>query len=110
VKNPTLIVFFLLLLAILIYIFFFVTYQPTDLHYPVEKPRLCEDGEQKDCAIGECPGTSTCKNGVWGVCKWKKICEPGSVVACIEYGCAQGSKQCNECGTGYGPCTVVAKK
>lgn len=108
-KSPGIILFFIFLFAIIAYIVFFASAQPLELHYPVEKPPICEDGQKKSCMVDNCTGTSICEDNSWSVCSWERVCDPGSRIACVENGCAIGYRECNECGTGYSPCPVVAK-
>jgi hypothetical protein len=104
VKSPVIIIFFVLLFGILLYTFLYVAGTGEELHYPVESEPACEENDTRSCSVGECTGISTCRNGGWGGCKLEMICQPGEKVACTEAGCAQGFKECNSCGTGYGPC------
>lgn len=64
----------------------------------------CTEGQIKACSLGNCSGTSLCVGGSWGGCRWERICPPGSRLPCINNSCVYALKECNECGTGYGPC------
>ena len=68
------------------------------------KTYVCQNGETRECIVDSCIGVSTCNNAKWSMCIWDRICEPGSRIACTEYGCTKGFKECNACGTGYGEC------
>ncbi len=103
-KNFALVSFFALLSAILIYTFFFATGGRADLQYPVEEAAVCKEGLTQHCMVGNCSGLSACRNGRWTACRWEMVCEPGSRASCIEGGCVKGYKECDECGTSYGPC------
>ncbi|MBD3210331.1 hypothetical protein GF318_03030 [Candidatus Micrarchaeota archaeon] len=74
-----------------------------ELEYEAEYP-ACTEGATQHCCIGNCSGKSTCVNGKWGPCKLDIVCRPGETVPCLERGCVTGHKECNECGTAYGPC------
>jgi hypothetical protein len=103
IKNPVVLFLLALLLAILCYIIY-ASYRPqvSIIDTPIEK--ICEDNQTHACTSGSCNGTSTCVDNSWSSCTWEKICVPGSRAMCIEDGCAYAVKECNECGTGYGPC------
>lgn len=103
-KSPILILFFIILLGILAYVILFATSTRVDLHYPVEVGQGCEDGTIKSCSVGNCTGKSACSGGSWGACKLNLVCEPGSRISCSEVGCVYGFRECDECGSGYGPC------
>jgi len=66
---------------------------------------LCMSGQTRQCAAGNCTGTSVCVDGSWSGCTWKQACVPGTAVPCLSDGCPQGLKRCNPCGTGYLPCS-----
>lgn len=66
--------------------------------------RYCHDGDVMACAVGECSGSATCVDGVWGGCRWERVCLPGTTQICTDQLCPSGVKECNQCGTGYGPC------
>jgi len=67
----------------------------------------CELNETKECTTEKgCDGTQKCEYYEWGPCyKNKIICIPGSKAGCAITPCIAGTKTCNPCGTGYGPCT-----
>ncbi len=67
----------------------------------------CTDGLTQYCRVGNCSGTSTCVGGIWGGCKWERVCVPGSKATCLKSSCPYALKECNECGTGYGPCLAA---
>ncbi len=67
-------------------------------------PRPCESGEARACAVGNCTGISVCVEGTWGGCKWQQSCQPGGKETCLSESCPYGFRECNECGTGFGPC------
>ena len=67
-------------------------------------PSLCFHGDRKPCTAGACEGTAICINGVWAGCTWEKTCVPGSRLPCTNALCLYAVKECNSCGTGYGPC------
>jgi hypothetical protein len=104
VKNPLILFLFLLLVAILAYTILFVNGRRVDLHYPVDVPEACSENLTKSCSVGNCTGVSTCRGGNWGSCKLDLVCEPGSRISCSEVGCVYGFRECDECGSGYGPC------
>ncbi len=103
-KSPILILFFIILFALLAYVVIFSSIKRVDLHYPIETGDLCEENGTKSCTVGNCTGISTCSGGNWGGCKLDLVCEPGSRIACSEVGCVYGFRECDECGSGYGPC------
>lgn len=106
IKNPAPLLIIAGLVVVIAYVSFFAVSGTVDLHYPVENGQegYCVEGQTRDCAVGACNGTSTCVNSRWGGCKWKTLCTPGTKAPCLEHGCAYAYKECNECGTGYGPC------
>ena len=103
-KSPILILFFIILLGILAYIVLFATSARVDLHYPSEAGGLCQENITRTCQVGNCTGLSLCRGGKWGACKLEFVCEPGSRVSCSDVGCVYGFRECDECGSGYGPC------
>jgi hypothetical protein len=64
----------------------------------------CRDGLTKYCTAGNCSGISVCVGGMWGGCRWEQSCTPGSTIPCLSQSCPYAVKECNGCGTGYGPC------
>ncbi len=93
------------LLLVIVYALFFAPTITIGLHYPVEGGQeTCTEGQTQSCRVGACTGISTCTGGSWGGCKWKTVCTPGTKAPCTLQGCAYAYKECNECGTGYGPC------
>jgi hypothetical protein len=64
----------------------------------------CKDGLTQYCKVGNCSGLSTCVGGAWGGCKWERVCTSGSKAPCLKNNCPYALKECNECGTGFGPC------
>jgi hypothetical protein len=104
VKNPVVLLFLLFLFAILAYTFLYISGGRVDLHYPTKAAEGCTENASRQCNIGNCSGSSLCHGGAWGVCKLKLVCEPGSRVSCSEAGCVYGFRECDECGSGYGPC------
>lgn len=105
IKNLPILFLFLILVLLLIYSFTFL-FSPKLEEVSNEVEKLCEENQTRNCTLGSCVGTSTCTNDMWSPCRWEKICIPGSRAMCIENSCAKGVKECNECGTGYGPCTL----
>ncbi|MEW6036121.1 MAG: hypothetical protein AB1529_05900 [Candidatus Micrarchaeota archaeon] len=71
------------------------------------KPSVCRDGQTQYCSSGGCSGASTCIGGVWSGCKWEQVCTPGSRVPCTKEGCFYAVRECNACGSAWGPCTGV---
>jgi hypothetical protein len=67
-------------------------------------PAACAEDQSRQCFVGNCSGVSTCINGAWSGCRWERVCTPGSRSTCLKDGCAYAVKECNGCGTGYGPC------
>jgi len=75
--------------------------------YPIlAKVKECEAGETRDCLTHDgCDGTQRCVDYEWTPCKKNRmVCRPGQRKACAYTPCKVGHKECNECGTGYGPC------
>jgi len=107
-KNPLPLVFLFLLILTLAYIVY-VVFVPEAVSVPGDTHRAlyCTDGERRACTAGSCSGISTCVGGSWGGCDWQKVCEPGSRELCIKDGCAYALKECDECGTSWGPCQGV---
>ncbi len=68
----------------------------------------CIDGQTQYCRLGNCSGISACIGGAWTGCRWERVCEPGSRVPCLKNNCPYALKECDECGTGYGPCMAAA--
>jgi len=64
----------------------------------------CHDGDIMACAVGPCNGLASCIGGVWSGCRWERVCMPGSTKICQDQLCPSGIRECNQCGTGYGPC------
>lgn len=64
----------------------------------------CTDGQTAPCSIGECTGIKTCRGGMFGTCKWDIVCASGTRVSCLNNSCVYAYKECNSCGSGYGPC------
>lgn len=105
-KNP-LPLALLALLALALAAILFLFYNPAGAQPQQNESALqagCTDGQTKACSVGECGGTSTCVNGRWWVCRWETVCTPGSRIPCLNGGCAYAVRECNSCGTGYGPC------
>ncbi|NYZ73913.1 hypothetical protein H0O00_02110 [Candidatus Micrarchaeota archaeon] len=65
---------------------------------------LCTHGDTKPCTTGPCNGTAICINGIWSSCRWEKVCVPGTRLSCTKLSCFYAVRECNQCGTGYGPC------
>jgi len=66
----------------------------------------CLDGQAMSCTIGECSGIKTCQGGAFGTCKWDIVCASGTRISCLNNSCVYAYKECNSCGSGYGPCIV----
>lgn len=96
--------FFIGVLFLIIIISFLIKPQPIEFDYEPEEEQECGGGDVQECFVGNCSGTSTCVNGEWSVCNLDMVCTPGDRVPCVEGGCVNGYKECDECGTGYGPC------
>ncbi len=77
---------------------------PTAAVTPHPDQPACKDGQTQYCTLGNCTGFSTCIGGYWGGCRWDRTCTPGSRTPCLKDNCPYAIKECNECGTGYGPC------
>ena len=72
----------------------------------IVRAKECDGKEKRACTLSGCPGTQTCYNGVYGSCVLpKRVCVPGRSIGCSSDSCKFGYMKCNECGTGYGPCT-----
>ena len=111
IKNPLPLLIIAVLAVVAVYGFFFISPKAVSLHYPVDEgPVLCVEGQTKGCTVGPCDGLSTCLNGRWGPCRWETVCTPGTEAPCTQNGCAYAYKECNECGTGYGPCEEYAEE
>jgi len=67
----------------------------------------CHEGDTKQCTLESCSGFSTCHGGSWGVCRWKVVCAPYSKASCLNNSCVYGYKECDGCGSGYGPCITT---
>jgi hypothetical protein len=96
------------ILIVLVILYLIPALQPgTAISHPGsegEQSSSCTDGQRRYCSAGDCSGVSVCVGGMWGGCRWDQVCTPGSAVPCISGSCPQGVKECNSCGTGYGPC------
>lgn len=91
------------LFIILIVSFLFIRPRPAELEYGEEEP-LCIENQTKECLVGNCTGASTCTGGGWGPCRLELVCTPGETVPCLDGPCVCGYKECNECGSAFGPC------
>ncbi len=111
IRNPLPLLIIAALAVIAAYTFFFVSAPAVNLHYPSEDKaeRLCSEGQIRNCTVGGCTGVSTCASGRWGGCKWEMVCTPGIRAPCLNNSCVYAYKECNECGTGYGPCEAAEK-
>jgi len=81
----------------------FGIFPKSQIHYTSE----CNIGDVRNCTTPSgCAGTQTCITGEWSACSVKQICEPGTVKPCSihNYGCIDGIKVCNICGTGFSEC------
>ncbi|MFH0737840.1 MAG: hypothetical protein V1827_04235 [Candidatus Micrarchaeota archaeon] len=104
-KNPLPLAFLSILIIILSYILYLAFFpQEVDVIGDSHRALYCTDGEKRACTIGACSGISACSGGAWGGCSWERICEPGSRELCIQDGCAYALKECDGCGTSWGPC------
>ena len=98
-------IFVAAVLFVIVYSFFLAQPKTITLEYEVEE-KICEEGETRSCTVDACAGLSKCVHGRWGVCKLDIVCVPGDRIPCVEGGpCACGYRECNDCGTAYGPCT-----
>ncbi|MCX8195236.1 MAG: hypothetical protein N3G22_03990 [Candidatus Micrarchaeota archaeon] len=67
--------------------------------------RQCRENENRSCMVGRCPGFQTCQQGRLSPCILpQKVCVPGEKRGCTINACQFGKMECNECGTGFGPC------
>ncbi|MDD5171811.1 MAG: hypothetical protein PHF60_02130 [Candidatus ainarchaeum sp.] len=106
-KPTNLAVLAVLVFLVLVLALIFLTYYgpvPIFTSQGTGEPSSCVHGDTKPCLVGPCDGTVICINGIWSGCRWEEICVPGSRTACTQFSCPYGMKECNECGTGYGPC------
>jgi hypothetical protein len=106
VRNPIALLLIIALAAVLAVPFLSPASPPGPGSGNASAPVLCKDGQTRACSAGSCGGVSTCVGGVWSGCKWPRVCVPGSKVSCIQNGCAYAFKECDECGSGYGPCIM----
>ncbi|MFH0884841.1 MAG: hypothetical protein V1861_03970 [Candidatus Micrarchaeota archaeon] len=112
-KNPIPLFFIFFLAIILSYGFYmaglleFPGAQAGATAPPSTAQHACKDGQTQYCKLGNCSGFSMCTGGVWGGCRWERICSPGSMATCLENNCPYALKECNECGSGYGPCIGI---
>jgi len=105
-KNPAPMIFAGILVLFLISMAL-IFYAPAPPPQPAEKlpPPACMDGQTRSCTTGGCSGIATCKDGKWWGCRWNQTCRPGARAPCLnDNGCSYAVKECNDCGTGYGPC------
>lgn len=103
VKFPVFFLIFIVFAVLVVYVVISIPQEPEQEAEPEKKE--CNEGETRNCMRGPCEGIKKCINGTWGSCIIERICEPGEVVPCIINHCASAYKVCNDCGTGYGPCT-----
>ena len=113
-KNPIPIFFILSLSAILFYGFYMAgmfgfpeTPSGGGAAPAPSTPQSCRDGQTQYCRLGNCSGVSVCSGGAWSGCRWDRICAPGSKATCLKSSCPYALKECDECGTGYGPCIGI---
>ena len=102
--NPKILLVFFIILAIAVVLFSVYSSIHDIKITATSEVTSCKNGESRVCTYNSCSGVSTCINGIWGGCNWQRICNPGTIVPCLQNGCATSSKACNECGTGYGNC------
>jgi len=76
---------------------------PTSNNIP-SSPASCAEGQTKPCSLETCTGYSSCHNGLWGACRWQLVCSPYTKTPCLNNSCVYGYKECDGCGSGYGPC------
>jgi hypothetical protein len=113
-KNPIPLLFVLSLAAVLSYGFYMAgmfgfprAADGETAHSASSASHACKDGQTQYCSLGNCSGLSTCSGGAWGGCNWERICAPGSKATCLKNSCPYALKECNPCGTGYGPCIGI---
>lgn len=115
-KNPVPVFLIIAMLAVLCYSFYMagLIQLPQDAQAggPAQSQNgaagptgYCKDGQTQYCRLGNCSGESVCMGGAWGGCRWDRTCTPGTKATCLKNNCPYGLKECNECGTGYGPCS-----
>ncbi|MBU0590871.1 hypothetical protein KKF81_00330 [Candidatus Micrarchaeota archaeon] len=103
-KSPFPLLFLFALFLLIIAIFLLFDNHTAPEQNPNQNEADCIDEETKNCTVGDCNGTSTCKNGAWHGCSWDIVCTPGSTKTCNRNSCAYAYSKCNECGTGYDEC------
>jgi hypothetical protein len=106
IRNPYPILLLVALAIVLIYTltwFAGITKPPVMLPDDQSKPP-CIDGQKRTCTLAECTGIFTCIDGIWGGCKWAQVCVPHEREVCLSQSCPYGVRECNPCGTGFGPC------
>ncbi|MEM4554446.1 MAG: hypothetical protein QXT25_01180 [Candidatus Anstonellaceae archaeon] len=110
-------VVFLAAAAIAALIIFFAKEKPAETPHQVpfskqqeagkQLAQECQEGQVRNCTKDGCNGTQKCYRGRWGICVLpRKICNPKERIGCSYDGCRFGYSECNECGTGFGPCIL----